>query len=198
MTVHSQQAGRRSSGQHKQEELPPAMTCRKATVSVLTLFGRSLRMCLLSIVYVPFVFAVLVQSCVLRKPLDPKDHKEEMRGWAWIAGLLLFFSLLALACLPAEWRPPSMDYYIVLYVFLGALFVVHAATAFYASQRQGTARDSFASGFTKLIVITVFCGFRSPINPAKHVHQGENFLQDTGVFLIDELAQHAGSCECCA
>ena len=124
------------------------------------LLGRFLRMLLLSVAYVPFVYTVrgalflvlngcgvtlalcpitqvLLQSFFTRRPLDPKYYRTDMKGWAFIAGIVLFSTLLGLTFAQLAFIRKSLEAVIVLSTILSLIFITHLMTIDYAHRRRG-------------------------------------------------------------
>lgn len=133
----------------------------------VTVLKRSMRACMMAIMYIFFVYAVcicnqrlrchcnanfealgvlfpiqvILQSAYTRKPMDPVDWEKELKGTSWLFALAVFALLFACAFASVFTTGPLSDGF--LYTFLGILFILHLITLDYASNRPGMVPSSF-------------------------------------------------------
>ncbi|KAI8920153.1 hypothetical protein DFJ77DRAFT_451352 [Powellomyces hirtus] len=89
--------------------------------------------------YCPFCIAVVVQSTITKHAVDTDKWQDEMKGWAWIIGLLTFFGLLLYPTGVVSWMEdaPIPVVRATIATFLGVLGVVQALTIAYAFLKPG-------------------------------------------------------------
>ncbi|KAI9104641.1 hypothetical protein DFS34DRAFT_603924 [Phlyctochytrium arcticum] len=118
-------------------------------------------------VYCPFCVAVVFQSCVTRRAVNTDNYKNEMKGWAWGVGFLIFFGLLLYPTAVAGWMETLTQrgwrVMSVVAVFLCVIGVVQVLTIVYAFLKPGLGMVTLQTHGTTLMHWRHFLPLLAPL-----------------------------------